>query len=78
MLFDRAVPTTWLVRPIEFEEPVKCARGLGRPAGHSLVLCHSLIVSYTDFGFVRASSIFICQSTPRYVALTSVDHAWAS
>ena len=30
-----------------------------------LVLCHSLIFGYTEASFPRASSIFICQSTPR-------------
>src|SRR6516164_1137911 len=44
-------------------------------AAEQLVLCHSFIVGYTDFSFVRASSIFICQSTPRCVALTSFDQA---
>jgi len=43
-----------------------------------LVLCHSLMFGYTDFSLHRASSIFICQSTPRCAALTSVDQAAVS
>jgi hypothetical protein len=35
-----------------------------------LVLCYDLILGYTDLSFVRASSIFICHSTPRCVWLT--------
>jgi uncharacterized DUF497 family protein len=42
---------------------------------HGLVLCHSFILGYTDFSLHWASSIFICQSTPRWVLLTSSDHA---
>lgn len=30
-----------------------------------LVLCHSRILGYIDLSLQRASSIFICQSTPR-------------
>ena len=41
----------------------------------ALVLCHSFILGYTDFSLQRASSIFICQSTPRWVSLTSSDQA---
>lgn len=33
--------------------------------GWELVLCHNLILGYTDFSLQRASSILICQSTPR-------------
>ena len=43
-----------------------------------LVLRYSLILGYTDVSFVRASSIFICQSTPRWVSLMSVAHAAVS
>ena len=40
-----------------------------------LVLCHDLILGSTDFSLQRASSIFICQSTPRCAALISLDQA---
>ena len=43
-----------------------------------LVLCHSWILGYTNFSLHGASSIFICQSTPRCPALTSVDQAAVS
>ncbi len=46
--------------------------------GKILVLCHALMFGYTDFSLHRASSIFICQSTPRCAALTSVDQAAVS
>ena len=32
---------------------------------NGLVLSHVLILGYTDLSLQRASSIFICQSTPR-------------
>jgi hypothetical protein len=32
---------------------------------NSLVLCHSLIFGWTEVSLPRASSIVICQSTPR-------------
>ena len=40
-----------------------------------LVLCHRIILGYTDFSLQRASSIFICQSTPRCWSFRSVDQA---
>ena len=40
-----------------------------------LVVRHLIIFGYTDLSLQRASSTFICQSTPRCVRLTSVDHA---
>ena len=51
---------------------LRLARGLGLDR---LVLCHSLILGYADFSLQRASSIFIYQSTPRCVSLTSADEA---
>ena len=41
----------------------------------TLVVRHVIIFGYTDLSLQRASSTFICQSTPRCVPLTSVDHA---
>ena len=40
-----------------------------------LVVRHVRIFGYTDLSLQRASSTFICQSTPRCVRLASVDHA---
>ena len=42
---------------------------------NALVVRHVIIFGYTDLSLQRASSTFICQSTPRCVPLTSVDHA---
>ena len=36
---------------------------------------HLIIFGYTDLSLQRASSTFICPSTPRCVRVTSVDHA---
>src|SRR5262249_43831725 len=47
-------------------------------SGMGLVLCHSLILGWTDASLQRASSIFICQSTPRCVLLMSDDQALVS
>ena len=41
----------------------------------ALVVRHVIIFGYTDLSLQRASSTFICQSTPRCLPLTSVDHA---
>ena len=46
-----------------------------RHLAKGLVLCHSFMLGYTDFSLQRASSIFICQSTPRWVLLTSAAQA---
>ena len=48
----------------------------GRPRfGSELVVRHVRMFGYTDLSLQRASSTFICQSTPRCVPLTSMDHA---
>ena len=69
----RLTPPSKSVAEIFAPQPKTTARGSRRDARtirgelqrDPLVVCYSLIFGYTDLSLMRASSTFICQSTPR-------------